>query len=132
MAAIGILMIRLIVGLSFIGHGCQKLFGSFGGHGVKGTGEFFASVGVKPGPLMAIMAGLSELVGGVLFALGLFTPFATLLIAVTMLVAIFKVSGPNGYWITQNGFEYNLMLIIVVLGVSFTGPGAYSLDAYIL
>jgi putative oxidoreductase len=129
--SLGLLLIRLVVGITFMGHGVQKLFGWFGGHGIKGTGGFFESIGIKPGVTMAILAGLAEFVGGALFALGLFTPVAALLIAATMVVAIVKVHGPNGYWITQNGFEYNLMLIAVAIGVLLIGPGQYSLDAVI-
>jgi putative oxidoreductase len=129
--SLGLLLIRLVVGITFMGHGAQKLFGWFGGHGIKGTGGFFESIGIKPGVTMAILAGLAEFIGGAMFALGLFTPIAALLIAATMVVAIVKVHGPNGYWITQNGFEYNLMLIAVAIGVLLIGPGQYSLDAII-
>lgn len=128
---LGLLIIRLVVGLSFAGHGAQKLFGSFGGYGLKGTGGFFESIGIKPGVLMAFLAGAGELVGGLFFAAGLFTPFASALIVIPMLVAIFTVHGKNGYWITSNGFEYNLALIAIAVGVALTGPGAYALDALI-
>ncbi|EPZ38578.1 MULTISPECIES: DoxX family protein [Anoxybacillus] len=131
MMHIGILLIRLAVGLTFMGHGAQKLFGWFGGYGLKGTGGWLESIGLKPGMTMALIAGLAEFVGGLLFALGLFTPFAALLIAATMFVAIVKVHAPNGFWITQNGFEYNLILIVVVIGVALIGAGDYSLDALI-
>ncbi|KIP22689.1 DoxX [Anoxybacillus ayderensis] len=131
MMHIGILLIRLAVGLTFMGHGAQKLFGWFGGYGLKGTGGWLESIGLKPGMTMALIAGLAEFVGGLLFALGLFTPFAALLIAATMFIAIVKVHAPNGFWITQNGFEYNLILIVVVIGVALIGAGDYSLDALI-
>ncbi|MCL6616530.1 MAG: DoxX family protein [Anoxybacillus ayderensis] len=131
MMHIGILLIRLAVGLTFVGHGAQKLFGWFGGYGLKGTGGWLESIGLKPGMTMALIAGLAEFVGGLLFALGLFTPFAALLIAATMFIAIVKVHAPNGFWITQNGFEYNLILIVVVIGVALIGAGDYSLDALI-
>jgi putative oxidoreductase len=123
----GLLVIRLIVGLTFAGHGTQKLFGWFGGHGLKGTGEWLESIGVKPGILMALVAGLAEFIGGLLFAAGLWLPVAAALIVITMLGAIFTVHGKNGYWITQNGFEYNLVLIAVSIGVALIGPGVYAL-----
>jgi putative oxidoreductase len=129
MMNIGLLMIRLVVGLTFMGHGAQKLFGWFGGYGLKGTGGWMESIGIKPGVTMALLAGLGEFVGGALFAVGFLTPVASALIAITMLVAIVKVHGSNGYWITQNGFEYNLMLLVVAIGVALIGPGQYALDA---
>ncbi len=131
MIGIGLLVIRLVIGLSFVGHGAQKLFGWFGGHGLKGTGGWFDSIGMKPGITMALFAGLSELIGGALFVLGLLTPFAGILIALTMLVAIVKVHGANGYWATQNGYEYNLAILAVAIGVALTGAGPYSLDSFL-
>jgi putative oxidoreductase len=127
MMNIGLLLIRLVVGLTFAGHGTQKLFGWFGGHGLKGTAGWLESIGVKPGMLMAFLAGAGELVGGLLFAAGVLTPVGAFLIVVTMLVAIFTVHGKNGYWVTQNGFEYNLILIAIAVGVALIGPGAYVL-----
>ncbi|MCP1311337.1 DoxX family protein [Paenibacillus tyrfis] len=129
MLALGLLLVRLVIGLLFIGHGAQKLFGWFGGYGPKGTGGWMESVGIKPGVVMAVLAGLMELLGGVLFAAGLLTPLAAVLIAATMLGAIVKVHGPNGLWSTANGYEYQLVLLVVAIGVALTGAGAYSLDA---
>ncbi|WP_088830411.1 DoxX family protein [Paenibacillus tyrfis] len=131
MLALGLLLVRLVVGLLFIGHGAQKLFGWFGGYGPKGTGGWMESVGIKPGVVMAVLAGLMELLGGVLFAAGLLTPLAAVLIAATMVGAIVKVHGPNGLWSTANGYEYQLVLLVVTIGVALTGAGAYSLDALI-
>lgn len=131
MMAWGLLVIRLVVGLLFIGHGAQKLFGWFGGYGPKGTGGWMESVGIKPGIVMAVVAGLMELVGGALFALGFVTPLAAVLITAAMLGAIVKVHGKNGLWITSNGIEYQLVLIAVVIGIALTGAGSYSLDALI-
>lgn len=127
--ALGLLIIRLVIGLSFAAHGSQKVFGWFGGYGPKGTGGFFDSIGIKPGVLMAVLAGLAEIAGGLLFAAGLWTPLGAALIVLTMLVAIIKVHGKNGYWVTSNGFEYNLTLIAIAVGVALIGAGEYSLDA---
>lgn len=127
MMDLGLLMIRLVIGLTLAAHGTQKLFGWFGGYGLKGTGGWLDSIGIKPGVLMALLAGLAELVGGLLFAAGVGTWVGAILIAFTMLVAIVKVHGPNGYWATQNGYEYNLALIAVAIGVALIGPGAYVL-----
>ena len=128
-ADLGLLIIRLVIGLLFVAHGAQKLFGWFGGYGIKGTGGWFESIGVKPGATMAVLAGLSELGGGLLFALGLVTPLAAVLIIITMLVAIVKVHGANGLWATANGYELNLLYIAIALGVALIGAGSYSLDA---
>ncbi|MFL6558378.1 MAG: DoxX family protein, partial [Bacillus sp. (in: firmicutes)] len=91
MINIGLFIIRLVIGLLFVGHGAQKLFGWFGGYGLKGTGGWFESIGMKQGVTVALFAGLAELIGGALFALGLLTPLAAVLIAGTMLMAIMKV-----------------------------------------
>lgn len=125
---LGLFIIRLVIGVLFIGHGAQKLFGWFGGHGLKGTGGWFDSIGMKPGVLMALFAGLAELIGGILFTLGFLTPLASLMIAGTMLMAIVKVHGSNGLWATSNGYEYNLTLISVAIGIALIGPGRYALD----
>jgi putative oxidoreductase len=131
MIDLGLLVIRLVIGVLFIGHGAQKLFGWFGGHGLKGTGGWFESIGMKPGVTMALLAGLAELVGGLLFALGLLTPLAAILIAATMFMAIVKVHGQNGLWATSNGYEYNLTLLAVAIGVALIGPGQYAVDAFL-
>jgi len=131
MINIGLLIIRLVVGLLFVGHGAQKLFGWFGGYGLKGTGGWYESIGMKPGVTMPLFAGLAELIGGILFALGLLTPIAGILIAGTMAMAIVKVHAPNGLWATANGYEYNLTLISVAIGIALIGPGKYALDAFL-
>lgn len=131
MMDLGLLMIRLVIGVLFIGHGAQKLFGWFGGYGLKGTGGWFDSIGMKPGVTMALLAGLTELLGGILFTLGLLTPLAGIMIAGTMLMAIIKVHAPNGLWSTANGYEYNLTLLVVAIGMALIGPGRYALDAFL-
>lgn len=123
------LLIRLVIGILFIGHGAQKLFGMFGGYGPKGTGGWMESIGIKPGVLMAVLAGLMEFVGGLLFTLGLLTPLAAVLIGLAMIGAIVKVHFKNGLWSTANGYEYPLVLLVVVIGIALTGAGAYSLAA---
>ncbi|WP_409250995.1 DoxX family protein [Bacillus sp. SCS-153A] len=129
MLDLGLLIIRLIIGVSFFAHGAQKLFGWFGGYGLKGTGGWMDSLGMKPGVMMALIAGLAELVGGILFVLGFLTPLAGIMIAVTMVVAIVKVHYANGYWSTNNGYEYNLALMAAAIGLALTGAGQYALDA---
>ncbi|MGG3560632.1 DoxX family protein [Neobacillus rhizosphaerae] len=130
MINLGLLIIRLVVGVLFIGHGAQKLFGWFGGYGLKGTGGWFESIGMKPGVTMALLAGLAELIGGILFAVGFLTPLAALLIAGTMIMAIVKVHAANGLWATSNGYEFNLTLLAVAIGIALIGPGKYALDIF--
>lgn len=128
MVSLGLLIIRLVIGLTFVGHGAQKLFGWFGGVGPNETGKWLESIGIKPaGTIWAIVAGVFELVGGLLFTVGWLTPVGAALITIIMIDAILTVHGRNGYWITNGGYEYNLVLIAVVLGVAFVGPGRYSL-----
>jgi len=130
-ASIGLLIIRLVFGLTFAAHGAQKLFGWFGGHGIGVTGGYFESIGIKPGKPMAALAGVSEMAGGLLFALGLFVPVAAVLMVSAMVVAIVTVTGKNGYWNTAQGYEYNVAIIAVAVGVALTGPGAYAFDKFI-
>jgi putative oxidoreductase len=129
MEDIALFALRLVVGLLFIGHGSQKLFGWFGGYGIKGTGGWLESIGVKPGAFFATVAGLSELVGGMLLVLGFALPVAALLLGSAMLVAIVKVTGANGLWITGNGYEYNLVLLVLVVALAFTGAGRIAIGA---
>lgn len=129
--SLGLLVIRLVVGLLFVGHGAQKLFGSFGGYGVKGTAGFFESLGLRPGRAMAVAAGLSELVGGALLALGLVTPLAALLIISTMITAVWTAHLSKGLWNTDGGYEFNLTLAAVAFAVTAIGAGEWSLD-YVL
>jgi putative oxidoreductase len=125
---LGLLVLRVIVGLLFAGHGAQKLFGSFGGHGISGTGGWFESAGMKPGAALAVGAGAAELGGGVLLALGLITPLAAALITAVMVTAIITVHFPNGVWNSANGYEYNLVLIAAVFALAGVGAGSWSLD----
>ncbi|KAB7671752.1 DoxX family protein [Bacillus sp. B1-b2] len=127
MEDLGLLIIRIIIGLVFMFYGAQKLFGLFGGHGIKGTGGWFESIGVKPGNVAAILAGAGELLSGLLFILGLFLPVAAVIITIIMLGAIVKVHGPKGFANGAGGYEYNLVLIIVAIGIALIGPGGFSI-----
>ncbi len=126
---IGRLLLRLSVGGFFFGHGTQKLFGWFGGHGPEGTGKFFEQLGLRPGIVHARAAGLSEAGGGALLALGAFTPLGAAAITGTMLTAIERVHAPKGPWATEGGYEYNVVLIAAALALAETGPGAISIEA---
>src|ERR1700722_9177391 len=94
--SLGLLLIRLI-GLGFATHGAQKLFGWFGGYGLAGTGGVFESIGVRPGRFFAAAAGVGELAGGLLIALGLGGPIGPMLVIAVMVVAALAVHLPNGF-----------------------------------
>ncbi|WP_409304926.1 DoxX family protein [Peribacillus sp. SCS-155] len=126
MEDIGLLLIRIMIGVVFIYYGSQKLFGWFGGHGVKGTGGWFESIGVKPGHAIAAFSGIAELIGGLLFILGIYLPLAALLITIIMIGSITTVHGSKGFSNTAGGYEYNLFLIVVSLGMALIGPGDFS------
>lgn len=128
MTDLALLVLRLVTGLLLAGHGAQKLFGWFGGHGLAGTAGWLESLGFRPGRFWALLAGGCEFFGGLLLALGLFSPAGPLLITAAMLTAIFKVHWPK-LWVTQGGFELPLTNVAVAAAVGMAGPGAYSLDA---
>src|ERR1700687_2917738 len=126
---IGLLLLRLTVGLTLAAHGAQKLFGSFGGPGPDGTGMHMEKLGFLPGRRHALMAGVAEGGGGLLLALGLVTPVAPSSVFAVMLVAAASVHLQQGFFLTNGGYEYTLVLGLSGLSVAFTGPGALSLDA---
>jgi putative oxidoreductase len=123
----GLLILRVVLGLLLIGHGSQKLFGAFGGHGLDGTGGFFHSIGFRPGRPMAMVAGLSEAGAGLLLAVGLLTPLAAAGIVGTLFVAG-SVHAKAGLWGQNGGFELPLVYSVAAVALAFTGPGRYSLD----
>jgi putative oxidoreductase len=126
---LGLAVLRLVLGALFIGHGAQKLSGSFGGHGPEGTGAAFESLGLKPGKPLAMAAGANEAAGGALVGLGLFTPLGASLISSTMLTAIWTAHRKQGVWAASGGYEYNLVILAAVFALSDLGPGDLSLDA---
>ena len=125
---LGLLLLRVTVGATLAAHGAQKLFGWFGGGGLDATGRAFESLGFVPGRRHALTAGLVETGGGLLLALGLFTPLAAAIVLSVMVVAALSVHARQGFFITSGGFEYNLVLGVAGLTLAFTGPGAYALD----
>ena len=126
---LGLALLRIIVGGLFIGHGLQKLAGKFGGHGPEGTGQFFEQLGLRPGKTHAVAAGAAEAGGGALLALGAFTPLAAAALTGTMTTAIRTVHAPKGPWVSEGGYEYNLVLMAAVFAITDVGPGALSVDA---
>lgn len=125
---IGLLIMRLVVGLVFVGHGSQKLFGWFDGPGMEGTMAMMESLNVRPPRLWAWVNALSEFFGGLGLALGLLTPFAAVALVGSMLVATFKVHWPN-FWNSDQGIEFPLVMATVAFSVGLAGAGAYSLDS---
>jgi putative oxidoreductase len=125
---LGLLALRVTLGLVFLGHGAQKSVGAFGGPGFAGATGFIGNLGFRPARLWAGLAVGGELLAGALYLLGLFTPVAGLLVLGTMGVAIAKVHGPKGFFAQNGGYEYNLVLIIAAVALALVGPGAYSLD----
>jgi len=126
--SIGILILRLVAGLTLAAHGAQKLFGWFGGYGLTGTGQFFEQLGFRPGRLQAAQAGLAELVGGLFLAAGFLTPAAAAALVAVMLVAAVSVHIKSGFFAHSGGYEYTLVLGGAAAALAFTGPGALSLD----
>jgi putative oxidoreductase len=127
----GLLILRLVVGLGLAAHGAQKLYGWFGGKGLNGTGRFFETLGFRPGRSFALAAGLAEVGGGLLTALGLFGPIGPALAIVIMVVAMVTVHIDNGFFVEQNGIERPLLYAAGAAVISLTGPGAHSLDAWL-
>jgi putative oxidoreductase len=123
------LPVRLAIGIVFMVHGAQKLFAWFGGYGLEGTAGWMTSIGIEPGLLMATLAGSAEFFGGLALVVGLLVRPAGLVLAVTMLVAIFTVHFENGLFMSNNGYEYALALFVASLGLVLRGAGSLSLDA---
>ncbi len=128
-AGFAALVLRVPIGLILAAHGAQKLFAWFGGYGLEGTGQWMASIGLEPGYLMALMAGCAEFFGGLALALGVLTRPAALLTAFTMLIAIFSVHIDNGLFMSNNGYEYALTLLVAAVALAIQGGGRFSVDA---
>jgi putative oxidoreductase len=124
----GPLALRIPVGIIFAAHGAQKLFGWFGGHGLEGTGQWMASIGLNPGYLMALLAGSAEFFGGLALILGLLVRPAGAVLAFAMLVAILSVHIGNGLFMSNNGYEFGLALLAAAVSLAISGAGSASLD----
>ncbi len=122
------LALRIPVGVIFMAHGAQKLFGWFGGHGLEGTGQFMASIGLSPGYMMALLAGSAEFFGGLALVIGLLVRPAAVLTAFTMVVAIFSVHFANGLFMSNNGYEFGLALLAASVSLAISGAGRASVD----
>ncbi|MFB7631630.1 DoxX family protein [Streptomyces sp. NPDC056149] len=124
----GLLLIRLTFGLLMAGHGSQKLFGILGGKGLTATAKGFEALGYQPGKLFAVIGGLSEFLGGLGLALGLFTPLAAAALIGVMINAMASVTGAHGLWETEGGVEYSVCIALVALALAATGPGRLAVD----
>ncbi|MGH7706456.1 MAG: DoxX family protein [Vulcanimicrobiaceae bacterium] len=130
-ATFGLLVVRAIIGLVFASHGAQKLFGWFGGYGLAGTAGWLESIGFRPGRIFALTAGLGELLGGLLLALGFLGPVGPALVLATMVVATVAVHWVNGFYNTKNGYELPAIYALAALAFAFGGFGPISLDSAI-
>ncbi len=126
--AVALLLLRAIIGVVFIAHGSQKLFGAFGGDGLDAWTDAVAGMGVSPAGPLAFLGAVAELGGGVLLLLGLLTPLGSLAVIAMMLGAIKLQHGEAGFFAQNGGYEYNLTLIVIALALIATGPGRLSLD----
>lgn len=127
-AGISTLAVRVPVGIIFMAHGAQKLFGWFGGYGLEGTGGWMESIGLAPGFLMALLAGSAEFFGGLFILLGLLTRPAAIALSFTMVVAIFSVHFSNGLFMSNNGYEFGLALLAVSVSLALSGGGKFAVD----
>lgn len=128
LTALGLLLLRVVIGLTLAAHGAQKVFGWWGGPGMQGWTQVVTRLRMRPAALWAWVAALSELGGGLLLAFGLLSPLGNLAIAGAMFVAVATVHWPNGFWNTQRGYEFNLSLLASVAALALIGPGTYSVD----
>jgi len=128
MTALGLLILRLVIGLILVAHGGQKLFGWWGGPGMNGWTQMIQKLRIRPAQPWAWVAALAEFGGGILLALGFLSPLGSLAIAGSMLVAIVTVHLSRGFWVGKGGYEFNLAILSAVAALALTGPGTYSLD----
>ena len=126
---LGLLILRVVFGLTLTAHSVQKLFGWFGGPGIAGTAQMMEQLGFRPPRLQAVVACLVEGGAGLGLAAGLLTPLAAAAFISVMFVGAVSVHLAKGFFIQNGGFEYTLALAARALAVAFTGPGAISADA---
>ncbi|MEV0341216.1 DoxX family protein [Nocardia sp. NPDC050713] len=125
---LGLLVLRLALGLTMAAHGAQKLFGWFGGNGLDRTAQFFTSEGYPGGKAAALVAGASEAFGGLALAIGLLTPLAAAAILGVMVNAIaFKWDA--GFFGNKGGIEYEVLIACAAAAIALTGPGRFAVDS---
>ncbi len=121
----GLLVLRVATGLTLAAHGYVKFFR---GGRIVGTARWFDSIGMRPGKVHALLAASTEVVAGVVFALGFLTPLAAAAVIALMIVAAWTSHRDNGFFIVSNGWEYNFILAVIAFSVATTGPGSASID----
>ena len=126
---LGLLLLRVVVGLTFAAHGLQKTFGWWGGSGWSGWQAVMLRLGFRPAGLFGAVSIAAELGGGILLAIGLLTPLAALVLIGQGVVIIARSHWPRGFWNRDNGFEFPLSLLAATIAIALTGPGAASVDA---
>ena len=127
--SLGLLILRIIGGLTIAAHGAQKLFGWFEGPGPTKLSQGFAKQGFKPAWLWVCLVILGELGGGLSVAFGFLTPLGAAGIFAAMFMAIFKSHWKNGFFNSKRGIEFPLQLLAIAVAIGIMGPGNYSLDA---
>lgn len=127
--AFGLLVLRVVVGLTFAAHGAQKTFGWWSGPGMTGWRTGIERMGIRPAGFWAVVSAWVELAGGLLLALGLLTPLATAALLGQSVVILLHVHLPKGFWNRVGGVEFPLVLAAGALALAGTGPGSISLDS---
>jgi putative oxidoreductase len=120
-------LLRLAMGLILFPHGCQKLFGWFGGLGFEKFTEIFDKIGWHPAAFWVALVALTESVGGLLLAFGFMTRFAAAAIVIFMINAVWATSAKGFFW-AQGGMEYPILIGIVALVFLIKGGGRFSVD----
>jgi putative oxidoreductase len=131
MRSLGLLILRVFLGGMMMAHGAQKVFGAFGGPGLKAFTETTRKLNLEPAEVLGPVGAYSEFLGGLSILLGFLTPAGALAVINTMVVAIWKVHAKNGFWSTKRGYEFNGLIIAASASLLLTGPGKVSVDGVI-
>ena len=127
----GLLILRLVLGLYMAAHGAQKLLGWFNGFGLEATGQFMEQLGYRPGRAFAALASGTEVLSGILVAIGFLGPVGPALMIPAMIVAMVTVHWRGGVFAMSNGIELPLLFAAGAAAIALTGPGVYSMDAWL-